>query len=96
MSTFIDEHRQEYEVESICRAIPIAPSTYCEAKARQEDYLRVPPRVRCDEVLREEIRQVWGNNFNVYGARKVWHQVKRDRFRVRSMPWASSSAPWCP
>ena len=82
MTKFIDDHRQEYGVESICRVIPIAPSTYYVAKAREEDYLRVPPRVRYDEVLREEIRQVWGNNFEVYGARKVWHQLKRDGFQV--------------
>jgi len=82
MTTFIDEQRQEYGVESICRVLPIAPSVYYEAKAREEDYLRVPPRVRYDEVLCEEIRRVWKDNFEVYGARKVWHQLKRDGFRV--------------
>ena len=82
MVKFIDAERAEYGVESVCRVLPIAPSTYYEAKAREQDYLRVPPRVRYDEVLCEEIRRVWGDNFEVYGARKVWHQLKRDGFRV--------------
>jgi putative transposase len=82
MARFIDEEREVHGVESICRVLPIASSTYYEAKAREEDYLRVPPRLRYDEVLREEIRRVWGDNFEVYGARKVWYQLKRDGFRV--------------
>ena len=82
MVKYIDDRREVYGVESICRVLPIAPSTYYEAKAREDDYLRVPPRLRYDEVLREEIRRVWKDNFQVYGARKVWRQLKRDGFRV--------------
>ena len=82
MVKYIDDRRNEYGVESICRVLPIAPSTYYEAKAREDDYLRVPPRVRYDEVMRIEIRSVWENNYEVYGARKVWRQLKRDGFQV--------------
>jgi len=28
MKAFIDEHRDQYGVEPICRVLPIAPSTY--------------------------------------------------------------------
>ena len=35
MTTFIDAHRDEYGVEPICKAVPIAPSTYYERKARE-------------------------------------------------------------
>ena len=28
MKAFIDEHRDQYGAEPICRALPIAPSTY--------------------------------------------------------------------
>jgi hypothetical protein len=31
---------------------------YCEAKAREDDNLRIPPRLRCGELLRIEIRNV--------------------------------------
>jgi hypothetical protein len=33
MVTFIDDHRDEYGVESICSVLPIAPSTYYEPGA---------------------------------------------------------------
>lgn len=82
MVQFIDRERGVYGVESICRVLPIAPSTYYEAKARERDYLRVPPRVRYDRVLCAEIRRIWDENYEVYGARKVWHQLKRDGFQV--------------
>ena len=35
MVSFIDEHRAEYGVESICAQLPIAPSLYYEQKARE-------------------------------------------------------------
>jgi hypothetical protein len=37
MVAFIDAHRDDYGVESICRQLPIAPSTYYEHKAREAD-----------------------------------------------------------
>ena len=35
MVSFIDEQRETHGVESICRRLPIAPSTYYEQGARQ-------------------------------------------------------------
>jgi hypothetical protein len=29
-----------------------------------------------------EIRRVWEDNFQVYSARKVWRQLKREQFTV--------------
>lgn len=82
MVKFIDAERAAYGVESICRVLPIAPSVYYEARAREKDYLKIPPRLRYDEVLRTEIRRIWEDNFQVYGARKVWRQLLRDGFKV--------------
>ena len=82
MTVFIDEQRSEYGVESICSVLPIAPSTYYEQKARQADPSRVPRRVRHDEYLCEEICRVWEENFEVYGARKVWRQLNREGISV--------------
>ena len=58
--------------------LPIAPSTYHEAKARQADPGRLPARAKRDAELREKIRRVWTENFSVYGARKVWRQLRRE------------------
>jgi transposase InsO family protein len=82
MVSFVDEHRGEYGVESICAQLPIAPSTYYECKAREVDPSRLPPRARRDLELSGEIRRVYDENFLVYGARKVWRQLNREQITV--------------
>ena len=82
MVGFIDDHREAYGVEPICEVLPIAPSTYHEAKARQADPSRLPERALRDAELCEEIERVWKENFGVYGARKVWRQLLREGFPV--------------
>jgi hypothetical protein len=70
MCDFIDAHRDEFGVESICAQLPIAPSTYYEQKARERDPASLPDRAHRDHELRSHIRRVWQENFCVYGARK--------------------------
>ena len=82
MTRFIDDHRREYGVESICRVLPIAPSTYYEQKAREAGTSSISPRARRDAFFTEEIQRVWDENQKVYGARKVWLQLKREGFLV--------------
>jgi transposase InsO family protein len=82
MIAFIDDHRDVYGVEPICRVLPIAPSTYHEADARRRRPETKPPRVRRDETLKPEILRVFNENFTVSGANKVWHQMKREGFDV--------------
>jgi putative transposase len=82
MIAFIDDHRDAYGVEPICRELPIAPSTCHAHAARRADPLIAPPRVRRDAVLRGEIRRVWAENFGVYGVRKVWRQLGREGVSV--------------
>jgi transposase InsO family protein len=78
MITFIDDHRHVYGVEPICRVLPIAPSTYYTHVARRTDPDLVPSRAQRDRMLKDEIRRVWEENFQVYGADKVWKQLKRE------------------
>jgi len=78
MVSFIDEYRAAHGVESICAQLPIAPSTSYEHKVRQADPARLPPRVQRDIELSREIRRVYEENFQVYGARKVWRQLGRE------------------
>jgi transposase InsO family protein len=82
MVAFVDTHRETYGVESICSQLPIAPSTYYEHAARRKDPERLPARAKRDAMLREHIDRVWGENFRVYGARKVWRQLKREEIKV--------------
>jgi putative transposase len=82
MVSFIDQHRAEYGVEPICAQLPIAPATYYEQKAREADPEREPPRVRRDVEISQEIQRVWDENFQVYGARKIWRQLCREGVAV--------------
>jgi transposase InsO family protein len=82
MVSFIDEYRDEHGVEPICSVLPIAPSTYHEQKARQADPSKLPARAQRDGALREEVERVWKENRSVYGARKVWLQLRREGFPV--------------
>ncbi|WUI71041.1 IS3 family transposase [Nocardia sp. NBC_00403] len=69
-------------VESICAVltelgVEIAPSTYYEHRNR------IPTaREQRDEELKVEITRVHTQNYGVYGARKVWLQLNRERIRV--------------
>ncbi len=62
-----------FGVEPICTALQVAPSTYYAAKAR-----RPSRRALRDDELRVEIARVHRDNLGVYGARKVWRQLRRE------------------
>lgn len=72
MVAFIDRHRADLGVESICKALQFAPSAYYERKRQEVDPELRSPRQKSDEALRSAIRRVWDDNFQAYGARKVW------------------------
>jgi transposase InsO family protein len=82
MIAFIDEHRDAYGVEPICRVLPIAPSSYHERVAQRRDPGRRSARSQRDEGLKPEVMRVFAENFGVYGVRKVWRQMKREGFGV--------------
>lgn len=82
MIAFIDDHREAYGVEPICRVLPIAPSTYHLHMAKRADPIKMSARARRDEALKIEIKRVFEDNYEVYGARKVWRQLQREGFDV--------------
>src|SRR5581483_10039435 len=82
MVAFIDEHREGYGVEPICAVLPIAPSTYYQHKAVERYPALRPERVRRDAELRVEIQRVYQDSHRLYGARKVWRQLRREGVRV--------------
>ena len=82
MIAFIDDHRQEYGVEPICKVLPIAPSTYRDHVARRADPGKLSARARRDMALKPEITRVFAENFEVYGVRKVWRQLGRESKNV--------------
>jgi transposase InsO family protein len=82
MVSFIDDHRALYGVEPICAVLPIAPATYYAHKSRAQNPELRSERAKRDEELRAKIRRVHEENFGVYGAEKVWRQLKREGVEV--------------
>jgi putative transposase len=79
---FIDEHKDVFGVEPICRVLtqhdaPIAPSTYYAARARPAS-----ARAVRDARIKAEIIRVWKDNYEVYGADKVWLELNRQGITV--------------
>jgi len=78
MIAFIDDHRAAHGVEPICKVLPIAPSTYHAHVLWRRDPEKLSPRAKRDIALCEKIRRIHAENFGVYGARKVWRQLRRE------------------
>jgi putative transposase len=82
---FIDAHKARFGVEPVCRvltqhAVKIAPSSYYAARSR-----RPSPRALRDAELLVEIGRVHSDpkiGRGLYGARKVWHQMRREGIQV--------------
>ncbi len=82
MGAFIDQHRGVYGVEPICAVLPIAPSTYFRWKAQQRQPETRSRRAQQDDALCVAIQRVWDANEQVYGAEKVWRELRRQGWRV--------------
>lgn len=82
MVRFIDDYRTVYGVGPICNVLPIAPSTYYAIKAKQADSSKRSARAQRDAERCEAIEQLWDDSHQVYGARKVWCQLRRDGWNL--------------
>lgn len=78
MNAFIDEHRARLGVEPICRALQVAPSAYRRHAARHRNPALLPARAVRDAQLLAQVQRVYDQNLRVYGADKVWRQLRRE------------------
>lgn len=78
MNAFIDEHRARCGVEPICTALQVAPSAYRRHAARQRHPVLLSQRAKRDALLLPEVQRVFDENLRVYGADKVWRQLRRE------------------
>jgi putative transposase len=71
---FIDEQRDEFGVEPVCRSLQVAPSTYYAAKRRERE-----PSARAvrDAAMKQVLMALWVLNRKVYGAHKLWKAARR-------------------
>jgi len=86
MSRYIDQFRDRFGVEPICRTLAVAPSSYYAARSR-------PPSARAtaDAELKLDIARVHRDQFGVYGARKL---MGTDQFD-QTGPRARSAGEHC-
>ena len=78
MIAFIDDHRCVHGVGPICRLLGIAPSTFYSFKAGERDPALASDRAKQDRLDMAAIKQAFDGSRGRYGARKVWHQLRRE------------------
>ena len=78
MYELVDQHRESFGVEPICKVLQIAPSAYRRHAARCRDQSLLSARATRDQTLGHRIERVWRANLKVYGADKVWKQLNRE------------------
>jgi putative transposase len=77
MTRYIDANKERFGVEPICRTLQFAPATYYAAKRHQPSEREVR-----DEWLKERAEKVWKEHRSIYGADKLWSQMKREGVQV--------------
>jgi putative transposase len=77
VSAFIDERREDFGVEPICRTLGVSASAYYQ-RAQGERSARAVE----DERLLGLIRQVHAANYEAYGYRRTWKALLREEERV--------------
>ena len=79
MVNFIEDNKESYGVEPICKVLPIAPSTFHLHAARRRHPEQRPERAKRDEQICTEIERIEAEAYDgVYGAQKVWRQFHRE------------------
>lgn len=69
---FIDENRDDFGVEPICKALQVAPSTYYDNKKRP-----LSARAIRDAMMIPILLALFVANRKVYGAHKLWKAARR-------------------
>jgi len=72
VSAFINEHRERFGVEPICRTLGVSASAYYQRATGQRS-----DRVVEDERLLGRIREVHAANYYAYGYRRTWKALLR-------------------
>ena len=77
MSSYIEEHRQRFGVEPICRTLGASASAYYERRTGRRS-----PRAIEDDRLLTQIKKVHERNYFAYGYRRMWIALKREGEQV--------------
>jgi len=72
VSVFVDEHRERFGVEPICRTLGVSVSAYYERRSGRRSQRAVE-----DERLLGRIRELHASNYYAYGYRRMWKTLRR-------------------
>jgi putative transposase len=72
VSAFIDEQRERFGVEPICRTLDVSVSAYYQRATGQRSRRSVE-----DERLLERVREIHAANYYAYGSRRMWKALRR-------------------
>ncbi|WXG51028.1 IS3 family transposase [Acidovorax temperans] len=78
LKAFVDQQRNAFGVEPLCKVLQIAPSAYWRHAALVREPHKRCARAKRDELLMPQIQRVWQANMQVYGADKIWRQLRRE------------------
>ena len=83
MIQFIDEHRDRFGVEAICRTLRATTCGFITSRAYRAAKTRpASARALRDEVLLPEIKRIHQENYSVYGVRKMHHAMLRSGWQI--------------
>jgi putative transposase len=72
VSRYVDEHRERFGVEPICRTLGVSVSAYYQRRSGRRSVRAVE-----DERLLGRIRELHAANYYAYGYRRMWKALRR-------------------
>ena len=72
MSAYVDQHRERFGVEPICRTLDVSASAYYQRATGERSARQVE-----DKRLLAVIRQTHKQNYEAYGYRRMWKALER-------------------
>ena len=83
MIRFIDEHRDQFGVEAICRTLRATECGFITSRGYRAAKTRpASARALRDVLLLEEVKRIHAENYSVYGIRKMHHESPRVWWRL--------------
>ena len=83
MIRYIDEHKERFGVELICRTLAATEGGFITSRGYRAAKTRVrSARGLKDDLMIPEIQRIHAANYGVYGVRKMWHALRREGWDI--------------
>lgn len=83
MIAYVDMYRDQFGVDLICRTLAATEGGFLTSRGYRAAKTRpVSDRRLRDTVLLPVIERIHAANYGVYGARKIWHAMRREGWDI--------------